>query len=269
MSDYLCCVCCVSYPVRLRFVVVCRAVWGHPSGAGSVWELWAGHQAALSERGVRKRSGTSVITPSGPPFNRNDLLICVFVWDQVIECLKEKKKQLTQQCHQKVFKLQENEMMDPELDFQLMRVCKQMIRVWNLVNYILKHPRVKWWLDIVWLILNKRLNFYFIVYHAALLQWVGCEEHVTVSQTKQEQRANGPEMQTNDYQETDHPEHRYNYHYILIYTYTYSGAFLESLTYLSSELEAANQLTGSFINAMFQKFSFYDRLAKGFKFISM
>uniref|UniRef100_A0A8C1XZR5 Golgi apparatus protein 1 n=1 Tax=Cyprinus carpio TaxID=7962 RepID=A0A8C1XZR5_CYPCA len=52
----------------------------------------------------------------------------VFGNAQVIECLKEKKKQLTQQCHQKVFKLQENEMMDPELDFQLMRVCKQMIR---------------------------------------------------------------------------------------------------------------------------------------------
>ncbi|XP_030621144.1 Golgi apparatus protein 1 [Chanos chanos] len=47
---------------------------------------------------------------------------------QVVECLKEKKKQLTQRCHQKIFKLQENEMVDPELDFQLMRVCKQMIR---------------------------------------------------------------------------------------------------------------------------------------------
>uniref|UniRef100_A0A671RUE9 Golgi apparatus protein 1 n=1 Tax=Sinocyclocheilus anshuiensis TaxID=1608454 RepID=A0A671RUE9_9TELE len=52
----------------------------------------------------------------------------VFGNAQVIECLKEKKKQLTQHCHQKVFKLQETEMMDPELDFQLMRVCKQMIR---------------------------------------------------------------------------------------------------------------------------------------------
>lgn len=47
----------------------------------------------------------------------------------MIECLKDSKKHLTQRCHQKVFKLQENEMMDPELDFQLMRVCKQMIRV--------------------------------------------------------------------------------------------------------------------------------------------
>uniref|UniRef100_A0AAY4CC88 Golgi apparatus protein 1 n=1 Tax=Denticeps clupeoides TaxID=299321 RepID=A0AAY4CC88_9TELE len=47
---------------------------------------------------------------------------------QVIECLKENKKQLTSRCHQKVFKLQETEMIDPELDFQLIRVCKQMIR---------------------------------------------------------------------------------------------------------------------------------------------
>uniref|UniRef100_A0A3B3QA56 Golgi apparatus protein 1 n=1 Tax=Paramormyrops kingsleyae TaxID=1676925 RepID=A0A3B3QA56_9TELE len=47
---------------------------------------------------------------------------------QVIECLKENKKQLTPICHQKVFKLQEVEMMDPERDYQLMRVCKQMIK---------------------------------------------------------------------------------------------------------------------------------------------
>ncbi|XP_048885953.1 Golgi apparatus protein 1b isoform X2 [Brienomyrus brachyistius] len=47
---------------------------------------------------------------------------------QVIECLKENKKQLTSICHQKVFKLQEVEMMDPERDYQLMRVCKQMIK---------------------------------------------------------------------------------------------------------------------------------------------
>ncbi|TRY85806.1 hypothetical protein DNTS_011855 [Danionella cerebrum] len=48
--------------------------------------------------------------------------------EMVIECLKERKKRLTQPCHQKLFRLQETEMMDPELDFQLMRVCKQMIR---------------------------------------------------------------------------------------------------------------------------------------------
>uniref|UniRef100_A0AAR2K8D6 Golgi apparatus protein 1 n=1 Tax=Pygocentrus nattereri TaxID=42514 RepID=A0AAR2K8D6_PYGNA len=47
---------------------------------------------------------------------------------QVIECLKDTKKRLSPRCHQKVFKLQEKEMIDPELDFQLMRVCKQMIR---------------------------------------------------------------------------------------------------------------------------------------------
>ncbi|XP_056622414.1 LOW QUALITY PROTEIN: Golgi apparatus protein 1b [Triplophysa dalaica] len=47
---------------------------------------------------------------------------------QIIECLKENKKVLSQTCHQKIFKLQETEMMDPELDYQLMRVCKQMIK---------------------------------------------------------------------------------------------------------------------------------------------
>uniref|UniRef100_A0A803SML0 Golgi apparatus protein 1 n=1 Tax=Anolis carolinensis TaxID=28377 RepID=A0A803SML0_ANOCA len=47
---------------------------------------------------------------------------------QIIECLKENKKQLNTRCHQKVFKLQETEMMDPELDYTLMRVCKQMIK---------------------------------------------------------------------------------------------------------------------------------------------
>ena len=48
---------------------------------------------------------------------------------QMIECLKENKKQLTSRCHQRVFRLQESEMSDPELDYQLMRVCKQMIKV--------------------------------------------------------------------------------------------------------------------------------------------
>ncbi|XP_053497217.1 Golgi apparatus protein 1 isoform X2 [Ictalurus furcatus] len=52
----------------------------------------------------------------------------VFGNAQVIECLKDSKNHLTQRCHQKIFKLQETEMIDPELDFQLMRVCKQMIR---------------------------------------------------------------------------------------------------------------------------------------------
>ncbi|XP_072527934.1 Golgi apparatus protein 1 isoform X2 [Salminus brasiliensis] len=52
----------------------------------------------------------------------------VFGNAQVIECLKDSKDHLFPRCHQKIFKLQETEMMDPELDFQLMRVCKQMIR---------------------------------------------------------------------------------------------------------------------------------------------
>ncbi|KAK1891275.1 Golgi apparatus protein 1 [Dissostichus eleginoides] len=47
---------------------------------------------------------------------------------QMIECLKEQKKHLSQRCHQKIFRLQEVEMTDPELDYQLMRVCKQMIK---------------------------------------------------------------------------------------------------------------------------------------------
>ncbi|XP_077373958.1 Golgi apparatus protein 1-like isoform X1 [Festucalex cinctus] len=47
---------------------------------------------------------------------------------QVMECLKENKRQLTQRCRQKIFKLQEVEMADPELDYQLMKVCKHMIR---------------------------------------------------------------------------------------------------------------------------------------------
>ncbi|XP_055756037.1 Golgi apparatus protein 1-like isoform X2 [Salvelinus fontinalis] len=52
----------------------------------------------------------------------------VFGNAQMMECLKERKKQLSQQCHQRVFQRQEGEMLDPELDYQLMRVCKQMIK---------------------------------------------------------------------------------------------------------------------------------------------
>ncbi|XP_061594181.1 Golgi apparatus protein 1-like isoform X1 [Cololabis saira] len=47
---------------------------------------------------------------------------------QMIECLKEQKKHLSPRCHQRIFRLQEVEMTDPELDYQLMRVCKQMIK---------------------------------------------------------------------------------------------------------------------------------------------
>lgn len=47
----------------------------------------------------------------------------------MIECLKANKRQLSSRCHQRVFKLQEVEMVDPELDYQLMKVCKHMIRV--------------------------------------------------------------------------------------------------------------------------------------------
>ncbi|XP_067853813.1 Golgi apparatus protein 1 isoform X2 [Heptranchias perlo] len=47
---------------------------------------------------------------------------------QVVECLKDVKKFLSSRCHDKIFKLQETEMSDPELDYTLMRVCKQMIK---------------------------------------------------------------------------------------------------------------------------------------------
>ncbi|XP_059848581.1 Golgi apparatus protein 1 isoform X1 [Hypanus sabinus] len=47
---------------------------------------------------------------------------------QVVECLKDAKKFLSNRCHDKIFKLQETEMSDPELDYTLMRVCKQMIK---------------------------------------------------------------------------------------------------------------------------------------------
>uniref|UniRef100_UPI00398F775A Golgi apparatus protein 1 isoform X2 n=1 Tax=Pristiophorus japonicus TaxID=55135 RepID=UPI00398F775A len=47
---------------------------------------------------------------------------------QVVECLKDVKKFLSNRCHDKIFKLQETEMSDPELDYTLMRVCKQMIK---------------------------------------------------------------------------------------------------------------------------------------------
>eukprot|EP00061_Rhincodon_typus_P016347 g44521.t1 len=46
----------------------------------------------------------------------------------VVECLKDVKKVLSTRCHDKIFKLQESEMSDPELDYTLMRVCKQMIK---------------------------------------------------------------------------------------------------------------------------------------------
>uniref|UniRef100_I3K5Q2 Golgi apparatus protein 1 n=1 Tax=Oreochromis niloticus TaxID=8128 RepID=I3K5Q2_ORENI len=49
-------------------------------------------------------------------------------WNAECCCLKEQKKQLSQRCHQRIFRLQEVEMSDPELDYQLMRVCKQMIK---------------------------------------------------------------------------------------------------------------------------------------------
>ncbi|CAN0329147.1 Golgi apparatus protein 1 [Lampetra fluviatilis] len=47
---------------------------------------------------------------------------------QVLECLKDKRKNLSPKCHEKLFKREEQEMSDPEMDYTLMRVCKQMIK---------------------------------------------------------------------------------------------------------------------------------------------
>lgn len=74
-------------------------------------------------RSERFSQKTWVFNP-GIPLN-----LTIILTPQIIECLKENKKQLSTRCHQKVFKLQETEMMDPELDYTLMRVCKQMIKV--------------------------------------------------------------------------------------------------------------------------------------------
>lgn len=80
-----------------------------------------------------------------------------FLWNllssspQMIECLKEQKKQLSQRCHQRIFRLQEVEMTDPELDYQLMRVCKQMIKVRRARN---DNQRVN----------NKALYLYYSVF---------------------------------------------------------------------------------------------------------
>ncbi|CAG01086.1 unnamed protein product [Tetraodon nigroviridis] len=114
---------------------------------------------------------------------------------QVIECLKESKKQLSPRCHQRIFRLQEVEMADPELDYQLMRVCKPMIRVgcsaWTMVAAQIL-ALADW-----------------AVVLSAFLQRVGGKEHPSVSEAEQEQRADGPQVQADDHQEADHPEHRY------------------------------------------------------------
>ena len=85
-------------------------------------------------------------------------------------------------------------MADPELDYQLMRVCKPMIRVGCCV----------WGAVAVETLLSERP---FVL--SAFLQRVGGEEHPPVSEAEQEQRADGPQMQADDHQEADHPEHRY------------------------------------------------------------
>uniref|UniRef100_A0A3Q1I7W5 Golgi apparatus protein 1 n=1 Tax=Anabas testudineus TaxID=64144 RepID=A0A3Q1I7W5_ANATE len=53
---------------------------------------------------------------------------------QVIECLKENKRFLNSRCHQRIFNLQQVEMAEPELDYQLMRVCKHMIKPKNVLQ---------------------------------------------------------------------------------------------------------------------------------------
>lgn len=96
-----------------------------------------------------------------------------FVSLQVIECLKESKKQLTPRCHQRIFKLQEVEMADPELDYQLMRVCKPMIRVGCSVCGMVA-------VEILCFCLKGPLC-------SAFLQRVRGEEHPSVSEAEQEQ----------------------------------------------------------------------------------
>ncbi|XP_070575745.1 Golgi apparatus protein 1-like isoform X2 [Ptychodera flava] len=47
---------------------------------------------------------------------------------KVLECLKEHKKELTSQCHVKIFNRQKAEAENPEMDYTFMRVCKRMIK---------------------------------------------------------------------------------------------------------------------------------------------
>lgn len=111
-------------------------VGGHPPGAGALRALQERHQPSVSQRGLRKRSGdgTEVDAPGRPPgweaLTPAARALSLYLAPlQMMECLKEQKKQLSQRCHQRIFRLQEVEMSDPELDYQLMRVCKQMIKV--------------------------------------------------------------------------------------------------------------------------------------------
>lgn len=84
----------------------------------------------MSERGLWERAGQHAVTRTDAGnLACGDITMTCDVRAKVIECLKESKRQLTQRCRQKIFKLQEVEMVDPELDYQLMRVCKHMIRV--------------------------------------------------------------------------------------------------------------------------------------------
>lgn len=117
---------------------------------------------------------------------------------QVIECLKENKRQLTVRCHQRIFKLQEEEMADPELDYQLMKVCKHMIKVGPhmaaaaaaTVAHVLTCT----------LLLCSCL--------AAVLPRVRWQELPAVPEAEQEQRADGPKVQADDHQKADDPEQR-------------------------------------------------------------
>lgn len=90
----------------------------------------------MSQRGLRKRSGDETAAEEAEPLGAaawlggsNSCRSLSLSALQMMECLKEQKKQLSQRCHQRIFRLQEVEMSDPELDYQLMRVCKQMIKV--------------------------------------------------------------------------------------------------------------------------------------------
>lgn len=116
---------------------------------------------------------------------------------QVIECLKENKRQLTPRCHQRIFKLQEEEMADPELDYQLMKVCKHMIKVGP---QIAAAPGDAGFTAHIFTPLR--------LYPAAVLPRVGWQELSAVPETEQEQRADGPKVQADDHQKADDPKQR-------------------------------------------------------------
>lgn len=46
---------------------------------------------------------------------------------QILECLRDHKKELTKKCHEQLFAREQEEQMDPGTDVVLVTLCKQMI----------------------------------------------------------------------------------------------------------------------------------------------